>query len=152
MACKGWGPTVSENELELFINTTSRSKFSLSPRGYGPTSFRMYEILQLNSIPVIVYDRKWLPFEDEIDYDSFCVLVNENEIDNLKNILNQISDDRQYKMLQKGKEIYEKYFTLEGMCKQILIDLNKKKKQWPYLMTTLILKKLYLWVDKKLSP
>lgn len=117
---KEWSIDVSDTELMYFIDITTRSKFSLCPRGAAPSSFRMYEILQLNSIPVIVYDKKWLPFEDVIDYASFCVLVHEKEIPYLKNILNNISDNQQCKMLQKGKEVYAKYFTLEGMCNQIL--------------------------------
>ena len=30
------------------------SLFSLCPRGYGPTSFRLYESIQLGSIPVYI--------------------------------------------------------------------------------------------------
>ena len=121
---KPWTQAIPEAQLNFFIDITNRSKFSLSPRGYGAQSFRFYEILQLNSIPVIVYDKKWLPFEDEIDYESFCVLVHADEICNLKNILNNISDKQQKDMLKRGKIIYNKYFTLDGMCKQILKALQ----------------------------
>jgi len=117
---KPWTHAIPEAQLNFFIDITNRSKFSLSPRGYGAQSFRFYEILQLNSIPVIVYDKKWLPFEDKIDYESFCVLVHADEICNLKDTLNNISDKQQKDMLKRGKEIYNKYFTLNGMCKQIL--------------------------------
>ena len=125
---KEWSDVVLENQLKFFIEITTRSKFSLCPRGYGAQSFRFYEVLQLNSIPVIVYDKKWLPFEDVIDYESFCVLVPvvRGEIHNLKNKLLEISDDQQEEMLKKGKEIYNKYFTLEGMSKQILQVLKAK--------------------------
>jgi mannosyltransferase OCH1-like enzyme len=117
---KHWTEDVPQEQLNFFIDITNRSKFSLCPRGYGAQSFRFYEIMQLDSIPVVVYDKKWLPFEDVIDYESFCVLVHEAEIPNLKNKLSQITDEQQQQMLKKGKKIYEKYFTLEGMCKQIL--------------------------------
>tara|TARA_R100000697_G_scaffold82823_2_gene94702 strand:+ start:2223 stop:3836 length:1614 start_codon:yes stop_codon:yes gene_type:complete len=117
---KHWTEAVPEEQLNFFIDVTNRSKFSLCPRGYGAQSFRFYEIMQLNSIPVVVYDKKWFPFEDVIDYESFCVLVHETEIPNLKNKLSQITDKQQEQMLASGKKIYEKYFTLEGMCKQIL--------------------------------
>ena len=117
---KPWTHAIPEAQLNFFIDITNRSKFSLSPRGYGAQSFRFYEILQLNSIPVIVYDKKWLPFEDKIDYESFCVLVHADEICNLKDTLNNISDKQQKDMLKRGKFIYNKYFTLDGMCKQIL--------------------------------
>jgi hypothetical protein len=125
---KPWTDTIPQNQLEFFIDITTRSKFSLCPRGYGAQSFRFYEILQLNSIPVIVYDKEWLPFKGEIDYASFCVLVEESEIPTLKDKLLSISQDTQVRMLERGKTIYNKYFTLEGMSKQILKTLKSYEK------------------------
>ena len=125
---KPWTDTIPQNQLEFFIDITTRSKFSLCPRGYGAQSFRFYEILQLNSIPVIVYDKEWLPFKGEIDYASFCVLVEEKEIPTLKDRLLSISQDTQGRMLERGKTIYNKYFTLEGMSKQILKTLKSYEK------------------------
>jgi hypothetical protein len=124
---KPWTDTIPQNQLEFFIDITTRSKFSLCPRGYGAQSFRFYEILQLNSIPVIVYDKEWLPFNDEIDYDSFCVLVKVDEIPTLKEKLLSISQDTQVSMLEQGKIIYNRYFTLEAMSKQILKTLKAKE-------------------------
>ena len=125
---KPWTDTVPQNQLEFFIDITTRSKFSLCPRGYGAQSFRFYEILQLNSIPVIVYDKEWLPFKNEIDYESFCVLIKASEVSTLKDKLLNISQNQQDKMLKQGKIIYEKYFTLEGMSKQILTTLKNYEK------------------------
>lgn len=117
---EGWAHVVREDRFQSFLNTTKRSRFTLTPRGYGAQSFRLYEVLQLNSIPVIVYDKKWFPFEDEINWNEFCVLVHESEIPILGDKLTKISPEQEAKMLSKGKEIYNTYFTMEGMCKQIL--------------------------------
>lgn len=125
---KPWTDTVLQNQLEFFIDITTRSKFSLCPRGYGAQSFRFYEILQLNSIPVIVYDKEWLPFKSEIDYESFCVLIKASEVPTLKDRLLSITQKQQDNMLKQGKIIYEKYFTLEGMSNQILTTLENYEK------------------------
>ncbi len=125
---KPWTDTIPQNQLEFFIDITTRSKFSLCPRGYGAQSFRFYEILQLNSIPVIVYDKEWLPFKSEIDYESFCVLIKASEVPTLKDRLLSITQKQQDNMLKQGKIIYEKYFTLEGMSKQILTTLENYEK------------------------
>ncbi len=125
---KPWTDTIPRNQLEFFIDITTRSKFSLCPRGYGAQSFRFYEILQLNSIPVIVYDKEWLPFKSEIDYESFCVLIKASEVPTLKDRLLSITQKQQDNMLKQGKIIYEKYFTLEGMSKQILTTLENYEK------------------------
>ena len=117
---KSWESTVSENNLNVFIDCAKRSKFTLCPRGYGGQSFRIYEAIQLNSVPVIIYDKKWLPFEDVIDWKDFCVLVNLKDLHNIKNLLMNISDDEYNEMLRIGKITYSKYFNMEGMSRKIL--------------------------------
>ena len=115
-----WDRQIAEDKFEEFINITKRSTFTLCPRGYGKQSFRLYEAIQLNSIPVFVYDDEFLPFKEKIDWASFCVLVSVENIPNLDIILNNISSDKQQEMLIKGKQIYSEYFTMEGMSRNIL--------------------------------
>lgn len=121
---KNWTPTVSNNDLDTFINLTSRSKFTLCPRGYGAQSFRLYEVLQLDSVPVIVYDKEWFPFKNKIDWNSFSVLIHESEIANLKEKLSSITEREYTNMIEEGKKIYSEYFTMEGMSKHILETLQ----------------------------
>lgn len=130
---QNWTTNVHQTRLDHFIETTKRSKFTLCPRGYGAQSFRVYETLQLNSVPVIVYDKEWLPFKDEVDWSTFSVLVHESEIHLLKEKLLQISDEQITCMLNKGKEIYNNFFTLEKTSQQILKYLQNltSRKHWP---------------------
>jgi hypothetical protein len=120
-----WTPTVNENRLLTFIENTKRSKFTLCPRGYGPHSFRLYEALQLKSIPVIIYDKEWFPFYDEIKWDKFSILIPEKDIDHIEEILLRYTGNVQQDMINYGQTIYEKYFTLEGTCRQILKILQR---------------------------
>lgn len=122
-----WSIAVSEEQFNNFITTTAKSEFTLCPRGYGPSSFRLYETLQLNSIPVYIYDREWLPFKQYIDWSEFCVLIERKDIKNIKTILKSISSDKKETMLRKGKEIYKNYFTLEKTSEQILKILESYK-------------------------
>lgn len=121
---KNWDSSVSDKDLNTFLNITKRSKFTLCPRGYGAQSFRLYEVLQLNSVPVIVYTKEWLPFKNTINWESFCILVHENEIDKLKEKLLNITDQHYEQMLNTGKQIYNEYFTMEGMSNNILKTLQ----------------------------
>jgi hypothetical protein len=42
----------------------SRSKYNLAPRGFGRSSYRLAEIIQIGRIPVYLYDDiSWLPYE-----------------------------------------------------------------------------------------
>lgn len=113
-----WSATVPMDNFKKFLDITSSSKFGLAPRGYGKSSFRMYEILQLGTVPVYISDVHYLPWTDELDWNDFCVLVNEDE--DIDNILKSINDVEYNKLLENGKKVYEEYFTLEGMFKNIM--------------------------------
>ena len=63
----GWRPDVNKNLQDTFINTTINSKFALSPRGYGRSSFRIFECFELGTIPIYIWnDINWLPFQKKV--------------------------------------------------------------------------------------
>ena len=115
-----WSTTVPIENFKRFIDITCSSKFALAPRGYGKSSFRMYEILQLGTVPVYISDVHYLPWMDELDWNDFCVPVNEDEINQIDDILKSISDVEYQRLLENGKKVYDEYFSLEGMFKNIV--------------------------------
>ena len=117
---KQWTSSVSDTDFNNFLNISSRSIFSLCPRGYGRSSFRLFEVMQLGSIPVFIYDHRWLPFEDEIDWNEFCVLIDSNNIQNIDNVLSNISQDRIKQMQDNLYKYWKDYFTMEAICKEII--------------------------------
>jgi len=123
----GWVLNVPKHKEDTFKNITERSIFTLCPRGDGPTSFRMYEAMQLGSIPVYVYDVKWIPYEKELNWIDLCIFVNENEIPHIKDILENIPQERIDFMKSKISEIYDEWFLLDGMCQKIILSLNKER-------------------------
>ena len=122
-----WTDKVQQDHLKEFIYTTQRSIFSLCPRGYGKQSFRFYEVLQLGSIPVFIYNPEWFPFEKYINWSEFAVCLHEDEIPSLKSKLESYSEKDIQNMLKRGKEVYQEYFTMEGMSKTILRYLQDDK-------------------------
>ena len=117
---KNHSSSVSQNELSNFINITSRSVFSLCPRGYGRSSFRLYEVMQLGSIPVFIYDEKWVPFEDEIDWTEFSVLLHINDLERLDDILSSFTEDKIKQMQNNVYKYWENNFTMENIFKKII--------------------------------
>jgi hypothetical protein len=120
-----WDVNISDSAMNLFLDVVASSKFSLAPRGNGRGSFRCYEIMQLNSVPVIISDDHYLPWSDELNWSEFSVLIDENEIPYMDEILKNISDSQYQKMLEVGKEVYDKYFSLEGMYQNIIKRISK---------------------------
>jgi hypothetical protein len=115
----GWTPSVPSDLADQFIALTLRSKFCLAPRGYGRSSFRFFEAMLLDTIPVYIWDDKcWLPYKDCVAYSSFSVCIHANEIDNIYEILSSITDE-EYDKMQYCMRNARKMFTLEWMCKYI---------------------------------
>lgn len=116
-----WSSKLTNNEKDLFLDITSRSKFCLAPRGTGPTSFRLYEAMQLEAVPVYIYSIvPYLPFKDCIDWESICVLIEEQNVFNIDSILKNISTEKHEFMKKNIKRIYKDFFTLEAVCRKIL--------------------------------
>lgn len=105
---------------EVFREIIYDSIFGLAPRGYGPTSFRMYEIMQMNSIPIYISDVFWLPFSDEIEWNKAAILVDESNIDKIPSIVDNLLETGEYQnYLEYGRMVYNKYLTWEGTLNQI---------------------------------
>ena len=127
LSTKGWDQNIQTDQFSDFINASLDSKFVLCPRGYGVSSFRLYEAMQLGAVPVYISDRFWLPWDYELNWNEFCVLIPEDHIENIHDILESIDDETYKRMQDKIKEVYIKYFTLEGMCDTILQLLENEK-------------------------
>lgn len=124
---KYWTPSIENEDKDLFLKITSRSIFSLCPRGYGASSFRLYESMQLGSIPVYIYtDEPYIPFSSNLDWSSLAVLINSKEISSIDKILKSISLKKIQNIREYTESIYSDYFSLKGVSNQVLkYDKNK---------------------------
>lgn len=121
---KPWRVDVTMQSVVNFIELTRASKFALAPRGYGKSSFRLYEILQLGSVPVYVSDDHYLPWTDELQWSDFCVLIKPDQIPTLYETLIGMSEEEYQRLLANGKRLYDGYFSLEGMFQNIMRRLT----------------------------
>jgi hypothetical protein len=56
-----WQENPGNDAVETCMASLARARFAWCPRGYGVTSYRLYEAMRLGAIPVYVSDRHWLP-------------------------------------------------------------------------------------------
>ena len=129
ISTKGWEQEIKIDQFTDFVESSLKSKFVLCPRGYGATSFRLYEAMALGAVPVYVSDRYWLPWQHELSWHEFCLIIPVDNVQNLPNILRSIPDEMYNNMQRKIKEIYNNYFTLEGTCGKILQMLELENAQ-----------------------
>lgn len=123
-SCSSWTSSVSDKSLQLFLDVTASSRFTLCPRGYGKATFRLYEAMQLGSVPVYISDHHVLPWADELDWEEFCVIVDAGQVSNIDRILTRITDERYAQMRRRARDIYQAYFSLEGVSANILKRIN----------------------------
>ena len=118
-----WRDVHSWDNLENYPDIMSRSTFTLCPRGFGRTSYRLYESMQLGSIPIYFYDEKFLPYEDEINWKDICLMVPLERIEDSYRILKLKTEVDIGEYRENIQKLYNKYFTRNGVCNYILRKL-----------------------------
>ena len=119
-----WQESVQPDRAKTFKNIAQNSIFSLCPRGYGATSYRLYESIQLGAIPIYISDRQLLPWNDELDWSEFCVIVGPQEIDSLYDKITSMTGTQVRKMQDRLINIWDSHFSIEASCQHILKRLK----------------------------
>uniref|UniRef100_A0A0D6R8I2 Exostosin GT47 domain-containing protein n=1 Tax=Araucaria cunninghamii TaxID=56994 RepID=A0A0D6R8I2_ARACU len=84
------------------------SRFCLHPAGDTPSSCRLFDAIVSHCVPVIVSDHIELPYEDEIDYQEFCLFFSVDEAlrpGYLVEQLDKFPKERWLKLWMKLKEV-----------------------------------------------
>ena len=103
-----------------------QSAFSLCPRGQGPTSLRIHEAMSLGSIPVYIWEHwKWLPYEDELAWDSMAIVVEAGQMESAKQRILSMPEEKIREMQEVIARQYHSRFTYEGVRGWILSKAEK---------------------------
>tara|TARA_B100001250_G_C19770702_1_gene777037 strand:+ start:177 stop:1082 length:906 start_codon:yes stop_codon:yes gene_type:complete len=106
--------------FEKYKEILNRSIFTLAPRGYGYTSFRIYEAIMANSIPIYIWhDKKILPFSDTINWENFCIIIHDDDIEKLPEILEKCDIKQMQNELHKVKTRFTFNETFKYISKKI---------------------------------
>ena len=84
------------------------SKFCLNIAGDTPSSNRLFDAIVSHCVPVIISDEIELPFEDDLDYSDFSIIVHASDAMKkgyLLNLLRSIKRDEWNKMWERLKQI-----------------------------------------------
>lgn len=117
----GWIITANKFRKHEYMDIMCESVFTLCPRGYGRTSFRIQEAIECGSIPVYIGDRFIIPHG--VNFDTYGVTVTPDRINNLPEIIAEISDEEIKQKQGMLKEVFEKYYSYEGVKKLMLENL-----------------------------
>lgn len=108
-------------EPDIYFEILNKSLFTLCPRGYGYTSYRLFEAIQCNSIPVYIWeDECVLPYTDIINWNDFAVIIHSNEIKYLPDILNRVNIEFKLNQLKKIQYMFKYDFVYEYIIKSLI--------------------------------
>lgn len=117
----------ANSNVDLFQEMMSRSIFALCPRGFGKTSFRMYEALNMGAIPVYIYDEPWLPYTEFLDWNECSVLVHAKDIATIPTLLRSHTEQDIASKQKKIQEFKAKgYLSYKGVCEYIVETIKNK--------------------------
>lgn len=130
---ESWSHVVDKDASDRFVEITQQSKFCLAPRGYGRSSFRFFEAMRMDVIPVYVWDDiEWLPYmekmhdQDNIDYSLFSISIHHSKLSSLYERLIKITEEEYNKMIAELRRV-RPFFELEGMCQQLIKRITLEK-------------------------
>lgn len=119
-ACVSEGLTTKVHQTADWESEVQRSQFNLAPRGYGRTSYRLAEVVQIGRVPVYMYDdHPWLPYEGtNISISTFGFSGQMGHMRETAKNMKALTDVEYRGFLQNVKNVREHY-TYEGVMRQI---------------------------------
>jgi len=129
-----------EARQKHYVEIIKRSQFVLCPRGWSPSSIRVYEVMACGRVPVIISDL-WRPPQvaGGPDWGSFSIFVTEAEIGSLEPILRNRAPEA-LEMGRRARESWEEYFSTQTEIKTLLrsaVELHGSKRFNEYLLIPL---------------
>jgi len=114
----GPGPTRDQFTTE-YAKAISDSQFVLCPAGVGPSTYRLFETMEMGRVPVILSD-EWVPPPGP-KWDDFSIRVPEQLVGQVSSILKTFSDHHE-EMGRQARLAWEQWFA-KPVCFHRLIEL-----------------------------
>jgi Exostosin family len=112
-----YGGAEQDEDRRAYLDELRDSWFVLCPRGLAPSSFRVYEAVQLGRVPVILAD-DWEP-SDGVPWADFSIRLPESKVGELPEVLElrkgdaaemgQLARDAWARLLQPGPILFERW-------------------------------------------
>jgi len=111
---------------DFFVRKTLQSKIALCPRGYGGSSFRFFEAMQLGVVPFLIGDIDTRPFKNYIDWDAISFYL--PTVEGINTILDSVDEKKLRQMGQQASRIWAKELTFQQWCKYVNMELDTIKR------------------------
>jgi len=114
---------------EEFYQHLSQTIFSLCPKGGpggGGFSYRFFECMHLNTVPVIMVDNLVFPYEEELDWNKLCIKLPETMVGNISAMQKELKarESKVEEMLEYIDQHRHK-FSLLGVQQEVYKAIQK---------------------------
>ena len=109
---------------DKFLSTLSSTMFSLCPLGgpgQGGFSYRFFECLHLNTIPVLMVDNILFPSQDRVDWNNLCVRISQKDsldINQLIQTLESVDTEKILRYINDTKDVFTLGGAQETICRR----------------------------------
>jgi hypothetical protein len=106
-----------------YIRSLLSSYVALCPRGYGGSSFRFYEAMQLGVHPLLIGDIDTRPFKRFINWGNYSSFT--NNAHDIEKILMSRNASEWLKSGEEAKRFYDSEIAYGKWCKYVLKELGE---------------------------
>jgi FkbM family methyltransferase len=110
---------------EIFVERTLESYLVLCPRGYGGSSFRFFESMQLGVAPLMISDIDTRPFKEFINWNEISLFT--NSATSLNNLLDSLNKSELLEMGQRAEDFYKEKLYYQKWCTYVMKYLASLK-------------------------
>lgn len=110
-------PSAASDYRAKYLDILARSRFILCPRGYGVSSFRIYEALRAGRVPVIISDDWVAPRGPE--WSSCAVFIRERQMGSIRGLL-KAREQEWDAMSTAARIVYHQWFSRASQFDRIV--------------------------------
>ena len=119
------------DDQERYIREILDAAFSLCPRGLSPSSYRLYESMQLGRCPVVISDH-WIPPQGP-DWEDFSIRIPEAGLEHLQPTLDERFQAAE-RMGRAAKENWDRFYAWPARYRtflEMVLALQNSRKTHP---------------------
>jgi hypothetical protein len=106
----------------FYVQKMLQSKIALCPRGYGGSSFRFFEAMQLGVVPFLIGEIDTRPLKNYIDWDEISFYL--PSANGLNDMLDSLDETDTRQMGKQAAKIWRQELTYQRWCNFAIKELD----------------------------
>ena len=119
-----------ESIQQEMVDNLLQNDYGLDVRGDANASTRLSEILSLGRIPIIIDTERNFPFNDQLDYSRFSLIVDFRDLQRLPDIIADfhaaLSPEQFEAMQQRARNAFVQYFRIDALMQHIVREIRMR--------------------------